>query len=63
MSQIQAIVRKSFTVSITFTGTPSAELRNSLKGEGYEFKNGQWFKNQAESQIVSEADVSKAVAA
>lgn len=63
MSQIQAIVRKSFTVSITFTETPSAELRKSLKSNGYEFKNGQWYKNQAESQIVTEADVAKVVAA
>lgn len=63
MSQIQAIVRKSFIVSITFTGIPSPELRKALTAKGYSFKNGQWFKSETESQIVTEADVAKVVAA
>ena len=57
---LQAIIRKSHTVTATFTGAPTPEQRAALKKSGAEFKNGQWVRTQAESRIV---DADDAVAA
>jgi hypothetical protein len=60
---IQAIIRKSFTTTLTFTDTPDAKLRKQLLADGFTFRNGQWVRNQAASQIVDEENVAAAVAA
>jgi hypothetical protein len=60
---IQAIVRRSYTVTATFTGVPTPEERKALKAAGAEFRNGQWVKNNAESVILDAADAVKLVTA
>lgn len=56
---IQAIVRRSYTVTATFTGVPTPEERKALKAAEGEFRNGQWVKNTAESVILDSADAVK----
>jgi hypothetical protein len=60
---IQAIVRKSFTTTLTFTDSPDATLRKQLLADGFTFRNGQWVRNEAASQIVNEESVAAAIAA
>jgi hypothetical protein len=60
---IQAIVRKSFTTTLTFTDTPDAKLRKHLLADGFNFRNGQWVRNEASSHIVDEENVAAAIAA
>lgn len=57
---VQAIIRRSYTTTATFTGVPTPEERAALKKAGAEFRNGQWVRTQAESLIV---DAAEAVAA
>lgn len=52
----QAIIRRSLTVTATFTGAPTPEQRAALKKSGAEFRNGQWVRTQAESLIVDGAE-------
>jgi hypothetical protein len=59
MSNLQAIVRKSSTVAVTFAGIPDPELRKAMKAQRAEFKNGQWVRTQSESVVVDAADVSQ----
>ncbi len=63
MSNVQAIVRNSYTVTITFTGVPSVELRKTMQESGFKFRNGQWMKNRNDSQIVAEGNVATSIAA
>lgn len=53
---IQAIIRRSYTVTATFTGVPTPEERKALKAAGGEFKNGQWVRNNADSRVVDAAE-------
>jgi hypothetical protein len=62
-NSIQAIIRKSFTTTLTFTDTPSQTLRKQLLADGFTFRNGQWVRNEAASQIVDEENVAAAIAA
>ena len=57
MSNIQAIVRKSNTVAMTFTSKPDLGLIQRLKTAGYKYENGNWFKSQSDSQLVALTDV------
>lgn len=58
-----AIVRKTFTVSITHVGKPSAERRQQLKDAGYKYENGNWYKSQTESHFADESKVAQLIAA
>jgi hypothetical protein len=60
---IQAIVRRSYTVTATFTGTPTPEERKAMKAAGAEFKNGQWVKYSSQSEILEAPAASAAFAA
>lgn len=60
---VQAIVRQTTTVAATFTGTPSIELRKQMKTNGYDYRNGQWFKSETVSHIVNEAEAAQYLAA
>ena len=62
-TQTQAIIRKSYTVTLTFTGVPDAQLRKRLMAEGFAFRNGQWVKNQAQSSVIDEENVAASIAA
>jgi len=53
---IQAIVRRSYTVTATFTGVPTPEERKALKAAGAEYRNGQWVKNTSTSDIVGSTE-------
>ena len=57
MSNVQAIVRKSNTTALTFTGRPDSGLIQRLKTAGFKYENGNWFKSQSDSKLVTEADV------
>jgi hypothetical protein len=63
MSTIQAIATKSYTESYTFTGVPSEALRKEMLAKGFKFKNGHWYRNQQESNIVDESAVANSLAA
>jgi hypothetical protein len=52
-----AIVRQSVTVSLTFTSKPSDSERQALKDKGYKFENGQWYRNQTDSRLTTQAEV------
>lgn len=54
---LQAIVRRTVTVSATYTGVPSPAEREKLKAQGAEFKSGQWVRSRSVSDIVGENDV------
>lgn len=60
---IQAIVRNSHTVTMTFTSTPSPELRKQLQAQGFTFRTGQWVKNEATSFIHTEEVIAQQLAA
>lgn len=59
----QAIIRKSYTTTLTFTDTPDVQLRKQLMADGFIFRNGQWVKNEAESRVINEDEVAKQLAA
>jgi hypothetical protein len=63
MSNNQAIVRKSYTTSATFTGVPSVELRKKMVADGFKFKNGHWYRHASDSVVVGESEVAKQLAA
>jgi hypothetical protein len=56
---IQAIITKTVTTTATFSGKPDESMRKRLVAAGYKFDKGRWFRSESESQIVSEAEVSK----
>ena len=58
-----AIVRRTYTESITFVGKPSEERRVQLKAAGYKFENGNWYRSRSDSQLASDDEVAKQVAA
>jgi hypothetical protein len=62
---IQAITRRSFTSSFTFTGKPSEETRKALVAAGYQFdaKSRQWYRREEESSVVSEEVIANSIAA
>ena len=63
MTTVQAIVRKSFTTTVTFTDAPASQLRKTLLADGFTFRNGQWVRNEAGSQVVNEENVAATLAA
>jgi hypothetical protein len=58
-----AIVRKVFTISITFVNKPSDTRRQQLKDAGYRFENGQWYKSHPEGHHADDATVADLIAA
>jgi len=60
MSDIQAIIRRPSTVSATFTGKPSQEMRERMKATGAQFQHGQWVLTVTETSLGSEDDAVKA---
>jgi hypothetical protein len=65
MSTNQAITRRSFTASFTFTDKPSDETRKALVAAGYQFdaKSRQWFRREEESSVVGEEVIAQQLAA
>ena len=59
-TQLQAIVRRTTTVAITFTGIPSLDERKAMKSQGAEFKNGQWVRSVSDSEILNSPEAVKA---
>ena len=61
----QALTRRSFSSSFTFTGKPSEETRKALMAAGYQFdaKSRQWFKRDEVSDIASEEEIAQQLAA
>ena len=57
------VIRSSYTVSITFTAKPSEELRKRLKAAGYKFENGNWYRNQSDGNLATDASVDRLLAA
>jgi hypothetical protein len=62
-SEPVAIVRKVFTISITFVNKPSDARRQQLKGAGYRFENGNWYKSDTEGKHADDATVADLIAA
>lgn len=58
-----AIVRETYTISITFEEKPSEERRRALKAAGYKFENGNWYKSDPKSHFADDATVAKLIAA
>jgi hypothetical protein len=56
-SEAVAIIRHSVTLSLTFTNKPSDSERQALKDRGYKFENGQWYRNQTDSRLATQAEV------
>lgn len=64
MSNItQAIIRKSYTEALTFTGVPSEALRKEMTAKGFKYKNGQWVRHESQSEVVAEEQVAGKLAA
>jgi hypothetical protein len=65
MSTNQAISRRTFTNSITFTDKPSEETRKALMSAGYQFdaKSRQWFRREEEANVVGEEVIAQQLAA
>lgn len=65
MSTNQAIARRSFSSSFTFTGKPSEDTRKALMAAGYLFdaKSRQWFRRDEEASVASEEVIAKQLAA
>ena len=65
MSTNQAIARRTFSSSFTFTGKPSEETRKSLLAAGYQFdaKSRQWFKREEEAGVATEEQIAQQLAA
>ncbi|OWK42156.1 hypothetical protein [Fimbriiglobus ruber] len=65
MSTNQAITRRSFTSTFTFTGKPTEETRKALLASGYQFdaKSRQWFRRVEESDVVGEEVIAQQLAA
>jgi len=65
MSTNQAISRRSFTNSITFTDKPSEETRKALMAAGYQFdaKSRQWFRREEQADVVGEEVIANQLAA
>jgi hypothetical protein len=62
-SEAVAIVRQSVTVSITYTSKPDEATRAALKNTGYKFENGHWYRNQAQGNMASQAEIQQLLAA
>ena len=60
---IQAIVRNTQTVSVTFTGKPSREVLQRLKNAGFRYEKGNWFNSQTTGKLISETEVESDIAA
>jgi hypothetical protein len=58
-----AIARRTVTVSITFAGKPSEDRRKALKDAGYKFENGSWYRSETVSNLATDAEVAKIIAA
>lgn len=63
MSQIQAIVRKTSTTSLTFTGRPAPEVLQKLKDAGFRYEKGNWFVSKLDSRLADESDVARMIGA
>jgi hypothetical protein len=65
MSTNQAITRRVFTATFTFTDKPSEETRKTLIASGYQFdgKSKQWYRREEEAGVVSEEVIAKQLAA
>lgn len=63
MSQIQSIIRKTFTEALTFTGKPTSETIKLLKASGFKYENGNWYRSQTDSRLIVESEVATNVAA
>ena len=58
-----AIVRRTYTESVTFVGKPSEERRSQLKAAGYKFESGNWYRSRSDSQLATDEEVAKTLAA
>ena len=65
MSTNQAIARRSFTSSFTFTDKPSEETRKALVAAGYQFdaKSRQWFRREENASVMDEEGIAQQLAA
>ena len=63
MSDVQAIIRKTHTVSLTFTGKPDAGTIKTMKTAGFKYENGNWYSSQTDSHLIREEEVAIQIAA
>jgi hypothetical protein len=60
---IQAIHRHIVTEVVTFSGIPPKEVRQQLIDNGFNFKNGSWYKSQSEGQVFGQTELVQKLAA
>jgi len=63
MSHVQAIIRKTYTIGLTFTGKPDAATIHKMKAEGFKYENGNWYCSQTDTRLIGESEVAQQIAA
>lgn len=63
LNQVQAIHPRTYIETLTFTGIPSKDTRETLSRYGFQYKNGNWYKSETTGDVTDEAGVAKAIAA